>query len=242
MPADLWRTAGTGGTRFPSEPMTQPQDFLEALWMRAHRHAGWLSVLVDRLGLDAQDAEILEELDDRRMELEGLRRRDFPRVQQAVREAVAGVDQAEVAGARERFLEARLAAMEEDIRSRYADYQAAVDNDAPGADRLLILDGIRALEAKRDRLGRELAALRRPDREGRLEDWQIERARGFPLEKLVEPRKGYILCPFHEDQHPSMWVKGGWGYCFVCGAKMDALRFMMDVRGLPFRAAVEALQ
>jgi DNA primase len=62
------------------------------------------------------------------------------------------------------------------------------------------------------------------------------------------PVKDFICCPLHPDRlgkpdvHPSMLVKAGFGYCFSCGARLDAIGYLMKVRGLGFKDAVRALQ
>lgn len=89
-----------------------------------------------------------------------------------------------------------------------------------------------------------------PTKSGRLTEDQIRRARSRPLETvLVEPpTKWLIHCPVHlertgrQDIHPSMLVRGGFGYCFSCGGSLDSIGYLMKLRGLSFRQAVEALQ
>ena len=51
------------------------------------------------------------------------------------------------------------------------------------------------------------------------------------------------LCPFHEENTPSLRVNDDKGlyHCFGCGAGGDVIRFVMDSEGLPFPKAVRSL-
>ena len=49
------------------------------------------------------------------------------------------------------------------------------------------------------------------------------------------------LCPFHEEKTPSFHVYPDGYHCFGCGAHGTALGFLMDLDGLTFPEAVEAL-
>jgi DNA primase len=51
------------------------------------------------------------------------------------------------------------------------------------------------------------------------------------------------LCPFHDERSPSFGVNPEKGvyYCFGCGAKGDAIRFVEETEGLDFVEAVELL-
>jgi 5S rRNA maturation endonuclease (ribonuclease M5) len=52
-------------------------------------------------------------------------------------------------------------------------------------------------------------------------------------------------CSFHEDRTPSMRVArtgDGWAFfCYACGARGDAIRYVQDTRGLRFLDAVRAM-
>ena len=59
-------------------------------------------------------------------------------------------------------------------------------------------------------------------------------------------RQGHRLawrCPFHEDHHPSLFLNpDGQSYrCFGCGARGDALTWVMARNGWPFREALAYL-
>lgn len=56
-------------------------------------------------------------------------------------------------------------------------------------------------------------------------------------------RKGYALCPFHNDKHPSMQVFSGYTskdgyYCRSCGAGGTIFNFVMEYENLTFEESV----
>lgn len=59
-------------------------------------------------------------------------------------------------------------------------------------------------------------------------------------------RKGFTLCPFHNDKHPSMQVFSGYTkkdgyYCRSCGAGGTIFNFVMEYEGNTFEEAVRAV-
>lgn len=69
---------------------------------------------------------------------------------------------------------------------------------------------------------------------------EINKAKSYPLENLVGKSK-YILCPFHKDNKPSLYVKNGFGYCFSCNEKVDSIRWVMHNNNVGFIEAVKIL-
>src|SRR5436309_6068811 len=65
--------------------------------------------------------------------------------------------------------------------------------------------------------------------------------RRVPLKKSGHDWKG--LCPFHGEKTPSFYVVPDkkMFHCFGCGATGDAIKFVMQSEGKPFREAVEQL-
>jgi DNA primase len=56
-------------------------------------------------------------------------------------------------------------------------------------------------------------------------------------------REFRACCPFHNEKTPSFYVNDdkGFYHCFGCGAHGDAIRWMIEQRGLPFIDAVKEL-
>ena len=77
---------------------------------------------------------------------------------------------------------------------------------------------------------------------GRVTEDQIKRASDYPLEEILDIKRGsYTHCPFHDDNRPSMWVKT-YGYCFVCSKAMNSIDYLRREMGLSFSQAVRSLQ
>jgi DNA primase len=65
-----------------------------------------------------------------------------------------------------------------------------------------------------------------------------------PSVKLIRAgREWKACCPFHNEKTPSFTVNDdkGFYHCFGCGAHGDAIRFLIDHRGMPFMDAVKEL-
>ncbi len=54
-------------------------------------------------------------------------------------------------------------------------------------------------------------------------------------------RRGWAVCPFHSDKHPSMSFRSGRFRCWACGAAGDSIDFAGKLFGLEPLAAVEKL-
>jgi hypothetical protein len=53
---------------------------------------------------------------------------------------------------------------------------------------------------------------------------------------------GKTICPFHDDHQPSCHIYHDHFYCFVCEASGDAITWLMEVEGLTYPEAREALE
>lgn len=54
-------------------------------------------------------------------------------------------------------------------------------------------------------------------------------------------RRGWAVCPFHQDKHPSISFKGGRFRCWACGANGDSLDFTARLFNLDSVQAAEKL-
>lgn len=76
-------------------------------------------------------------------------------------------------------------------------------------------------------------------------DAMIERAREYPIEKLIEVNQhgmAHCFSGVHADKKPSMDCRNGFAYCYACGFKADVIGTYMQVHNVDFKAAVQALQ
>lgn len=51
---------------------------------------------------------------------------------------------------------------------------------------------------------------------------------------LTFDRRGWCLCPFHQDRHPSMSFKGARYRCWSCGANGDAVDLVRHLYGITY--------
>lgn len=58
---------------------------------------------------------------------------------------------------------------------------------------------------------------------------------------LVFDRRGWAVCPFHQDKHPSMSFRAGRFRCWACNASGDSVDLAARLFGLEPLAAVERL-
>ena len=61
------------------------------------------------------------------------------------------------------------------------------------------------------------------------------------MEKLIETKRGFALCPFHSERTPSFKIFNNLWYCFGEGRGGDTIKFVMEKEGFDFRAAVRFL-
>jgi len=221
--------------------MTQTAETLYAMWQSAHHRPAWLSLLVERFALDAEDEAHMSDTEDAFLRaMRNINNQWRRGGADRIRQFRDDVDKEWAKERRTEYLGQEIRNLDQEIA---AVGQEHPDGTAQGEstrifNRLCVHD----LEQRRSRLSWELRALSRPGQSNGLEPLHLDRARAFPLERLVETRRGMMLCPLHEDRHPSMLVKKGFGYCFSCGGYLDSIGYLMQVKGLRFREAVEALQ
>lgn len=57
----------------------------------------------------------------------------------------------------------------------------------------------------------------------------------------IEQKRGFAICPFHDDRHPSMRVYRDGFYCFVCGTGGDTIKFVSRMEGVKNAQAAKVL-
>lgn len=75
-----------------------------------------------------------------------------------------------------------------------------------------------------------------------ISDEDIEKAKNYPIENLIEVNKeGFALCLFHDDHHPSMYCRKNYYYCFSCNASGSTIDLYMYLNNVNFIEAVRFL-
>ncbi|MGQ9570173.1 MAG: CHC2 zinc finger domain-containing protein, partial [Thermodesulfovibrionales bacterium] len=172
-------------------------------------------------------------LDEKMEELECLfrleevyKRKELPRVKKKIQEFKREIGD-EFKSSRIAFLEQALKDTEKDLQEAYQDYKGSMDARRPYAERRLQLDRILSAEKAVCKLKAEIRMLTIP-KSSRITAQMITLAKDRDIREFLEVVRGDMaLCPFHEEQHPSLWVKGNWFYCFGCHASGDVIEFIM---------------
>ncbi len=113
----------------------------------------------------------------------------------------------------------------------------------------IIAERVKRLLKLKEKLGREYDCLltkgvqrgQKTKQEAITPD-MIERAKEYPIDNLIDTRAGFALCLFHEDRHPSMFVKNNFAHCFSCGKTADTIDVYRKLHGATFPEAIRALQ
>lgn len=73
---------------------------------------------------------------------------------------------------------------------------------------------------------------------------EIDRARSYPIEDLIEVKRGIARCisGTHADKNPSMDVRNNFVYCYACGFSGDAITVSQKLHGGSFQDVVRRLQ
>jgi len=74
-----------------------------------------------------------------------------------------------------------------------------------------------------------------------ITDEMIKQAKDYPIENLIEVRRGIATCINHEERHSSMCCKNNFAYCFSCGFSGDAITVFMKISRCSFVEAVKSL-
>lgn len=74
-----------------------------------------------------------------------------------------------------------------------------------------------------------------------MHEAKIAKARDYPITDLIDHKKFFAKCPFHNDNTASLYLKNNFYHCFSCQANGDVIDFVMKTMDLSFRQAVEKL-
>jgi hypothetical protein len=83
---------------------------------------------------------------------------------------------------------------------------------------------------------------RRQNMGGDITNEMIRRAQEYPMDSLIEVKRGMARCPFHEEKTGSFSVHNNRGHCFGCNWYGDTIAFLMKRDSLTFPEAVKRLQ
>ena len=77
-----------------------------------------------------------------------------------------------------------------------------------------------------------------------ITDQDIESARNYPIDQLIDFRGGKAMAWCHNDKAPSLthWKKGNKARCFPCNKTYDSISVLMERDNYSFIDAVKALR
>lgn len=83
-----------------------------------------------------------------------------------------------------------------------------------------------------------------PEIPGKINDNDIENAKNYPFNQLIETKRGFAKCPFHTEKTASFYInkKKNYGKCFGCGWVGDTIQFVMQTENIDFIKAVKKLK
>jgi hypothetical protein len=169
------------------------------------------------------------------------RRVELPRVKKALQEWEAVMPEKFRRDARLQYLRSKKQeALEAFGRNREAYIQLVregMDEKSEAAQ-----DILRDAERLAKRIKGYSAAIASMRASGGISTEMLERAREYPVERLVEAnRRGFAKCVNHDEKTPSMYIRKNYAYCFGCGWTGDPIDVYRKQTGANFREAVKYL-
>lgn len=120
-----------------------------------------------------------------------------------------------------------------------SEYQKQKDKDTPYVERGILTNSILKTRKNIEKIERECGSI--VNRNGKTTDDDIAKVKEYPIESLLEFKKGKAICIFHNDKHPSISVKNNRYRCWSCGAKGDSISLVMELQKLGFLDSVKYL-
>lgn len=117
--------------------------------------------------------------------------------------------------------------------ARYEHYQVkgkVIDKLVAGEMLREDIRGILKLQGK-------FIAMRNPKKLS-ISDEEVNRARSYPIENLVQFKGDFANCPFHGDKDPSMHRIDNRVHCFSCHKTWDTIAYVRELEGFNFGEAV----
>lgn len=148
------------------------------------------------------------------------------------------VDKQWALNCRKRFISARLWDIAEEKEEAA---ETITDNDWSVA---LFLNRIEALSKEKLKLAKELRQIDRlmlPS--NGITDEMIAMARQYPIDKMIEFKRGNALCLWHNEKNPSMryYPQTNTVYCWSCQKSAGAIDVCMKIDAISFVEAVKRL-
>jgi len=81
------------------------------------------------------------------------------------------------------------------------------------------------------------------DESTEISDAQIQEAKAYPIDRIIDFQNGKAIAWCHNDSKPSLthWKQKNMASCFVCNERFDTIDAVMELQGLTFPEAVRSL-
>lgn len=149
-----------------------------------------------------------------------------------------GIDPQWAVSRRKGYLNQRIAELKNDQQSALQLFSG--NNEL---SRFILLDTLRLLSQEIKKYEIELN-FKNTQKGNRITQTDIERARAYPIENLLQNIKGgktHCISGTHEDKHPSMDIRNNFAHCYSCGWHGDVIAVYMMINGVDFIIAVKIL-
>ena len=77
-----------------------------------------------------------------------------------------------------------------------------------------------------------------------ISDADIERAKQYPINKIINFNNGVATAWCHADKNPSLtyWEDKNLAYCFVCQKAIDPIQAFMELQDMSFTETIKTLR
>jgi hypothetical protein len=139
--------------------------------------------------------------------------------------------------ARRRYLTEQLELLDLEI-SFYEDYRGNIDSEYFAVYNMSDLGEQRA-KVKQELRSIKNVTIHKPG----ITDEMIQRARDYPVDKLIDFSRGNVKAFCHDDNRPSMYhgSRTNTAQCPVCAKSFDSIAVLVERDGMTFKSAVHQL-
>ena len=226
------------------KPETVDTELLHEVWKASHNKPGWIVDMKDD-GVSADVIDMLQAYDDMMMDYNKRMTDEYYRIYKKEFYPKIEGHRREMDDDMRLYVAASLVNTLSDMKADKSEWDGELYDDFERTKKLTrtwiaqsspeyrnLKSGIKRIESR----------LANPHKHDELTDFDIDSARHIDIRDfLVVDKRGYAVCPFHEDARPSLYTRGGFGYCFVCNKRYNAIDITMKMNGITFKEAVRSL-
>ncbi len=223
-------------------------DQLYSLWVKVSKVSGWAGIIGNMKLLPEDVLLKLEVLDDEMSEV--LKREEkyyYSEVVPCIRKSLIEFKKEMLENDLQFVKDRRSEYLKNEIKELGKEIERIFENFKKNGfsfmgDIILKINKFSYKKKKLKRLLFEYRNIKNPEQNSSgISEEDIEMAKEYPFEELIESKKKFAICPYHNDHHASFYIKGNFGYCFSCGKSVDTIQFVMDTKNISFKEAVHFL-